>query len=126
MTTRTIKFRAQQSTKEGERGGFVDGFYYETHERPGRTENWIIDKYGHIWLVYSDSLSQFTGLLDKNGKEIFEGDVVEIDRWKTDAAKLNPIREVVKYWSNAFLPVAHGDEKFEVIGNIYENPELLK
>ena len=63
-------------------------------------------------------LMQYTGLKDKNNKEIYEGDIV---KW------YNGIEEVFfgdgKFQAGVYLL----DEKeFEVIGNIYENPELLK
>ena len=76
------------------------------------------------------SFLQFTGLYDKNKKKIYEGDIV---KWKTDidedyfGGKLGFTAEIVKFEGGAFYPVCTMDEyEFEVIGNIYENPELLK
>ena len=61
---------------------------------------------------------QFTGLKDKNGKEIYEGDIF---RYRGDVKVLDDIAAF--YWAN-FEGLL--DNKYiEVIGNIYENPELL-
>ena len=67
-------------------------------------------------------LMQYTGLKDKNGIEIYEGDVVR--GWNNESE--------VKFTQGAFYPEKEYPEVFaschdemEVIGNIYENPELL-
>lgn len=98
-------------------------------------------------------LMQFTGLLDKNGKEIYEGDIIQVlDRDWTDYEKdtqklvvyysrdsyvlisLQGIEEIKKdspdiynpLWVEKALYKAYGRDRFEIIGNIYSNPELLK
>ena len=79
----------------------------------------LCDVWNEIPVLYS---RQFTGLTDKNGKEAFEGDITD---------------EGVIIWHNEYLGFFVKDEQgkhtplyaipfFEVIGNIYENPELLK
>lgn len=75
------------------------------------------------WVVYTDTLGQYTGVKDKNGKKIFEGDIVldagepckivfEDGQWKEIYAG--------DYWADLY-----GSE-VEIVGNIYDNPELLK
>jgi len=70
-------------------------------------------------------LMQFTGLLDKNGKKIFEGDIHIMRSGPTNTVHY---RRIVKWKDNltGFNIANHGAEHGEVIGNIWENPELLK
>nr|DAN82678.1 MAG TPA: YopX protein [Caudoviricetes sp.]DAT30387.1 MAG TPA: YopX protein [Caudoviricetes sp.] len=83
--------------------------------------------------VYPDEivLMQSTGLKDKNGKEIFEGDVVKMAK---DVYSEPTHYEVVRYRGGAYRLESkqHGCELWlrhtncEIVGNIYENPELLE
>lgn len=74
---------------------------------------------------------QWTGLLGRHGKEIYEGDITR--------GSLHNFRVEFYQGSFGFVPIGHGHKEFiamclfkgdlkncEVIGNIYENPELLK
>lgn len=133
MKQREIKFRAWDRKDKR----FVDfGPLYglKTH-----TEKSVDD--GNFYI------SQFTGLKDKNGKEIYEGDIVHLggngtingdgNWWGASggAGYNSPIQKVE--WIDeyaGFFPFANYDsdcgveydpEKMEVIGNVYENPELL-
>jgi hypothetical protein len=71
--------------------------------------------------------SRFTGLHDKNGKEIYEGDVVQ--EHSQGAVYINEIRwshPNSGFWVGGIFPLTKGQsELVEVVGNIYENPELL-
>lgn len=101
-------------------------------------------------IVFGDSepalvLMQYTGLKDKNGREIYEGDVLEFERedegffGKHDEPVLirHEVRWDTHYGAGWNFGVSHKDgdrrwsypeppEDAEVIGNIYENPELVK
>ena len=118
---RTIKFRAWDTNKKEMRDvtsiNWYDGYLW-VDETPMT---------GHKLPIEGTPLMQFTGLLDKNGVEIFEGDVV-----KRDARKY-----VVKECEASFR-LAEGENPggfllgdcapitLEVIGNIHENGDLLK
>ena len=77
------------------------------------------------------TLMQSTGLFDKNGKEIFEGDIVKMSK---DVYSEPTYYEVVRHRGGAYRLESkqHGCELWlrhtdcEVVGNIYENPELLE
>ena len=77
---------------------------------------------------------QFTGLKDKRGNEIYEGDVVSWEdktsgfvQWNNDCVMFEIIlEEVDNLVSASQLEKTLASDELEVIGNKYENPELLE
>ena len=72
------------------------------------------------------SVGQFTGLKDKNGKEIYEGDILILKPWGVDKS-IEVVKDMVELLQEyGHYSAEYGYKEIEVIGNIYENPELLK
>lgn len=94
-----------------------------------------VDAFGDYLKVNPDSISQFTGLQDKNGKEIYEGDIITYSK-ETINGGIFPEKGFVKYRSDHamfVLQTGTGDEilsycrrHIEVIGNVIDNKELLE
>lgn len=76
-------------------------------------------------------LLEWTGFLDKNGVEIYEGDIVASSWIEKSGKKLNNFSvvewgdEISDDWGNMVVGYNKDFENKEIIGNIYENPELL-
>lgn len=81
-------------------------------------------------LVSEETIGQYTGLTDKNGNKIFEGDILNGYSLFGDSDFRNSVVE----WSDLFLCFKAGNfslygdglQTYEVIGNIHDNPELLE
>ncbi len=135
---RDIKFRAWDKKKKEFWHDFrISPFGHIEPATSSKNGLWIYDfKYNQKNVV----LVQYTGLKDKNGKEIYEGDLVKWNGWSKKAQidifgkkRKHKISEVV--WINktgAWELKGNEDwnitvyDEIEIIGNIYKNPELIK
>ena len=74
---------------------------------------------------YKDSvIMQFTGLKDKNGKEIYEGDIIRLRGYGVNDSR--KIQDIIFHEGKFQSHLENDLIGCEVIGNIYENPELIK
>jgi uncharacterized phage protein (TIGR01671 family) len=118
--SREIKFRVYANTDDGMKMVYLDaaecdnGLWFSSNEH--------IDE-------YDQAIMQFTGLKDKNGKEIYEGDLVTTrfgprkiywDDLRSGFVYTQPVMS--QTWEGIFFAF---NLDGEILGNIYENPELL-
>jgi uncharacterized phage protein (TIGR01671 family) len=130
---REIKFRAWTNKDKCWCGAFSvhkSGLF--TEMTGARMENGTCVAYAD-WIDLSKQdelvLMQYTGLKDKNGKEIYEGDVVRISKdhtevmnWVGDGDWMGDKQPLVGFVHHSAIY----KRPIEIIGNIYENPELLQ
>jgi len=121
---REIKFRAW----DGEKMVLVNDIVF-SGDKPVAywKENSVIER--------SDVIMQYTGRKDKKGWLIYEGDILQSKSWGATSRTINPYHVVI--WGECgwkaqgyngtmrVSPDLNVKYDFEIIGNIYENPELL-
>lgn len=99
---------------------------------------YFMDKFTGVWIRDDNqdrfALMQSTGLKDKNGVEIYEGDIIDVGTRipflnkiqrdeETAYLKLVPLD---KRWTESYFTNFEDKSRYEVVGNIYENKELIK
>lgn len=145
---REILFRA----KREDNGEWVYGYYVRMPDAAGSAHRMYVpaenpDESNNVFYIDLKTVGQFTGLTDKNGVKIFEGDILSCNDYPyTSDGNQNYYAEVVWFDKNAAFGlytfknpmskvrgVSEGcdyiddftSDVWEVIGNIYDNPELL-
>ena len=135
---REILFRGKQT----DNGEWVKGYLYITqrgqYEISRYSKSYDCERYTSV--VIPDTVGQYTGLKDKNGTKIFEGDIVLVPYidpiFKCTWNDTSPCElATVKYCNGMFcVEYIESGDKFtlsamdgymKIIGNIYDNPELL-
>lgn len=135
---REILFRG----KRVDNGEWAYGYYVESHRsmnskiKPHKA--WIVESFASNggWLtpiikraIYDETVGQYTGLVDKYGTMLFEGDIIRdedgdimVVKWQSKGAEF--VLELKPYVSVRFYSTL--PSKIEIIGNIHDNPELLE
>lgn len=134
---RQIKFRGKvvhDDPMVTPSSGWVDGFYYQDLEK-GEIAHFIFNC-PMTWQVREETVGQFTGLVDKNGKEIYEGDIVQLDYITTSGRHRIGLSFEVKWCTqegcwvgwDGFVEnaIQQTHKMFVVKGNIHDNPELIE
>ena len=120
-----LKFRAWDSWRK--RMSVVDRIYIDTEGVR------LYDDFGEYWRDFRDvELMQSTGLKDKNGKEVFIGDIIKCTRGCLHEVYIEKeyggtyLGGMPAIYLSRLLGGYAWTEDEEIIGNVYENPELLE
>lgn len=118
---REIKFRAKK------RGAntWVSGYFYSNFYTSPLATHRIVDELGIEHDVDPATRGEFTGLKDKNSKEIHEGDILKLSDLGEFEVKWSDYCKFVMQKGKRSMDFPSNGDEIEIIGNIYENPELL-
>lgn len=136
---REIKFRGKVKHHDpmtNPENGWVEGYYFQDLIQ-GEMQSYIFQP-PCCREVIPETVGQFTGLLDKNGKEIYEGDIIFSQKcdcrailhkveYNVDNAMF--VAKPIQGWDFDFCQIRKDwIDKYgkEVIGNVFDNPELFK
>ena len=128
MRKRIIKFRG----KRLDNGEWVDGFVLFNQDKSEAVIAKLTDTESVCENVIPDTVGQFTGYHDLNDKRIYEGDIVKFTAHDALGNELGNQQGVVKFKFGSYLiggydmyDILLNDDEAEIVGNIYDNPELL-
>jgi uncharacterized phage protein (TIGR01671 family) len=127
---REIRFRGKCIEDCELKGQWLYGHYLKSASHFIAVDQGLVDGHFKLYQVDPETVGQYTGLKDRNGREIYEGDIL-----RDDEMGLNVVRwEDGSFWLEMFYEgnqslmehLSDYNEVCEIIGNIYESHELLK
>lgn len=127
---REILFRGKQK----ENGKWVYGNYAVTDNNE-KQQHFIFQNKAFEFEVESETVGQYTGLTDKNGKKIFEGDILRVAyhpeqdviiEWSDGSFRFRRANKPKDYGYSCTCCVQNAVGRLKIIGNIYDNTELLE
>ena len=134
MSEREIKYRGLKTFQifNGETNSvWIYGFFLKrgTYGDPGPQAHIFVYENGYEgYRVEAETIGQFTGLLDKDGREIYEDDIISFDDGNIGIVEFTRGCFVVKYGKDNVtrsLYEIHKWSNVKILGNRFENPELL-
>ena len=133
MAEREIKYRGLKTFQifSGEtKNVWIYGFYLKrgTYGDPGPQAHIFVYENGYEgYRVDAQTVGQFTGLFDVDGKEIYEDDILSFDDGKIGTVEFFHGCFVVRYGAgdSVYLLYEVRDWNLKILGNRFENPELL-
>jgi len=125
---RELKFRAWDITHK--EMFFVDSMTFRMNNDVYRVWKNVVEPKGGLLInPVGGILMQYTGLKDKNGKEIYEGDIIKFP-WDSEICVVEYVTLSAGFHlrrkNNRIMFLTPYNEGIEIIGNIYENPKLLQ
>ena len=119
---REILFRGKEFSGDWVYGSFLEGCMDDAALIVKTNKEKMLK---HTIAVIPETVGQYTGLTDKNGKKIFEGDIFAHPNKKKYKYVVDWIDDIASFsWFNGD-GVGFDNKEIEIIGNIHDNPELL-
>lgn len=125
--------------KRIDNGKWIEGYYQKRYDLLGNEEHLIFHADSYTVWEYAEidpeTLCQFTGMTDKNGVRIWKNDIVEA--WSQGSRAIGTVKQRVDglwimspAWQNhefwELKPNSNGETTVEVLGDAFDNPELLQ